>query len=93
MDVRQDPGRSRFVAVSDGEEAGFVQYRRQDGDRIVFTHTEVDDRFEGQGVGSMLARTVLDQARNEGLTVVPSCAFIRGWIERHDDYADLVADG
>jgi len=29
--------------------------------------------------------------RERGLAVVPRCAFIRGWIQRHPDYEDLVA--
>ena len=37
----------RYEAHVDGELAGFAVFRLRD--RIVFTHTEVDDRFEGQG--------------------------------------------
>ena len=52
---------------------------------------EVDDAFEGQGVGSALARTALDDVRASGRSAVPKCPFIRGWIDKHPDYADLVA--
>jgi predicted GNAT family acetyltransferase len=77
----------------DGESAGLAAFEL-DGDRIVFTHTEVDDRFEGQGVGSALARHALDDVRARGsLRVVPRCPFIRSWIEKHPEYADLVAAG
>ena len=82
----------RYEAHVDGELAGFAVFRMR-GDRIVFTHTEVDDRFEGQGVGSKLARHSLDDVRERGsLRVVPQCPFIRSWIEKHPDYADLVSD-
>jgi uncharacterized protein len=82
----------RYEAHADGELAGFAVFRMQ-GDRIVFTHTEVDDRFEGQGVGSKLARHALDDVRERGsLRVVPQCPFIRSWIEKHPEYADLVSD-
>ncbi len=33
---------------------------------MTLTHTEVDDRFEGKGVGSALARFALDDARADG---------------------------
>jgi len=82
----------RYEAHVDGELAGFAVFSMR-GDRIVFTHTEVDDRFEGQGVGSKLARHSLDDVRERGsLRVVPQCPFIRSWIEKHPDYADLVSD-
>ena len=81
---------SRYEAHVDGELAGFAEFER-DGDRIVFTHTEVDDAFEGKGVGSALARGALDDVRARGdLRVVPRCPFIRAWIEKHPDYDDLV---
>ena len=80
----------RYEAHVDGELAGFAEFER-DGDRIVFTHTEVDDAFEGHGVGSALARGALDDVRARGgLRVVPRCPFIKAWIEKHPDYDDLV---
>jgi hypothetical protein len=75
----------------DGETlAGLAAYLLTRNDLIVFTHTEVEDGYEGKGIGSRLARFALDDARARGLGVVPLCPFIKGWIERHPDYADLV---
>jgi uncharacterized protein len=88
--VRDVPERSRYEASVDGRPAGFVAYERS-SDRIVFTHTEVDDAFEGQGVGGALVRYALEDARNAHLSVVPLCPFVRSWIDRHPEYADLVA--
>jgi predicted GNAT family acetyltransferase len=92
VEVVDQPDRRRYVAVLDGEQAGFVSYRR-DGDRIVFLHTEVDDRFEGRGVGSALVRRSLEAARAAGRTVVPRCPFYRAWLDRHPGYADLLDTG
>lgn len=83
--------RSRFEISEDGELAGFAEYRRH-GDRIVITHTETDPRFRGHGVAGRLIAASLDQARKEGLAVVPVCPFARDWIASHPDYADLVPD-
>lgn len=88
-EVVDDRLRSRWEARVDGDLAGVAAYEREDG-VVVFTHTVVTDVFEGQGIGSALARTALDAARAEGLAVVPRCSFIAGWIEHHPDYADLV---
>ncbi len=80
--------RSRFEARCAGEPAGFAQYVRTDT-LVVYPHTEVDPAYEGRGVGAALARTALDDARARGLKVVPICPFIRGYLERHPEYADL----
>ncbi|HEY9292197.1 MAG TPA: GNAT family N-acetyltransferase [Microlunatus sp.] len=91
INITDVPEQRRFEARDDRDQLlGFVDYRRTD-DTITFTHTEVMPEFEGNGVGSTLARAVLDQARQDGFTVVPQCPFIKSWIDRHPDYADLVA--
>lgn len=88
--VTDNPDESRFEAHVGGELAGFAAYEAAD-DLIMFTHTEVFDAFEGQGVGSSLARGALDAVRADGTRhVLPRCSFIRGWIEKHPDYQDLV---
>lgn len=56
-------------------------------------HTEIDSRFAGRGLGGVLAREALDDARARGLSVLPYCPFIRGWIAKHPQYADLVPEG
>ena len=90
VSVSDVPDRDRYEATVDGSVAGFVQYTRA-GKVIVLAHTEVDAAFEGQGVGSALARAVLDDIRETGgLEVVPTCPFIGAWISRHPEYVDLV---
>jgi len=61
--------------------------------RLLFTHTEVDDAYQGQGVAGQLARSVLDAARQRSLTVTPQCDYIAGYIGKHSEYADLVGEG
>jgi predicted GNAT family acetyltransferase len=85
-----DPELHRYEARIDGELAGVAEYQLTDR-LAILTHTEVDDRFEGRGVGSTLARFALDDVRAEGSRqVLPLCPFIKDWIDRHPDYADLV---
>jgi predicted GNAT family acetyltransferase len=87
--VRDNAAEQRFEILVAGELAGFARYQRMDGE-VALTHTEIDDRFEGQGLGSALARSVLDSLREAGTKVLPYCPFIRGWIDRHPEYLDLV---
>lgn len=91
VEVRPNPDENRYEAWLDGERAGFAEYQLGHG-TIVFTHTEVDDRFEGRGVGSALARGALDDVRAAGeRRVVALCPFIKGYIDKHPDYQDLLA--
>jgi predicted GNAT family acetyltransferase len=79
-----------YEITVDGTHAGLAAFVERPG-VVVFTHTEIDDAFEGQGIGSALARAALDDVRARGLKVNPRCPFIKAWIERHPDYQELVA--
>ncbi|MEO3778440.1 GNAT family N-acetyltransferase [Micromonospora sp. B11E3] len=85
------PERERFEARDEtGAVAGVVTYQLT-GAIIVYTHTEVDPAYEGKGVGSALARAVLDDARARRRAVVPVCPFLADWLTRHPEYDDIVA--
>jgi predicted GNAT family acetyltransferase len=87
--VTEAPDRQRFEAHVDGRLAGRVEYRL-DGDTVHLVHTEVEDGFEGQGIGSSLARGTLDALRDAGRPVVNECPFLQRWIEKHPDYQDVL---
>lgn len=88
VEVADNPELSRYEAAVDGKVAGFVEYRATDG-AVILVHTEVDDAYEGQGVGSALARAVLDDLLDRSdRRVKVVCPFIKAWLERHPDYQE-----
>jgi predicted GNAT family acetyltransferase len=89
VNVQQNAEQSRFEIRVGGELAGFAVYHLH-GDVADFTHTEIDDAFEGEGLGSRLVGAALDQTRAAGHQVLPHCPFVRAYIARHAEYADLV---
>ena len=86
--VRDSADRRRFELDLDGHTA-FSEYRRE-GDVLTIMHTEVPKALEGRGIGSALVRGLLDLVRAQGLKVVPRCPFVKAYIERHAEYADLL---
>ncbi|WP_422739491.1 GNAT family N-acetyltransferase [Micromonospora sp. WMMD729] len=88
--VEDNPAKNRFEILVDDALAGFTAYVPRGQDVLVFTHTEVDPRFQGKGVGSVLIRGTLDQVRARGARVVPQCPFVAAFIDKHPEYADLV---
>jgi predicted GNAT family acetyltransferase len=94
VEIRHARDAHRVEAVlEDGRVAGFAEYRRRTDTVYSFTHTEVDDEFEGQGVGSRLAAGVMQTARDEGFRIMPSCSFIRSYMRSHEETHDLLAPG
>lgn len=88
-EVRRADG--RYEIVVDGVVAGFTEVREGDG-ALAFPHTEIDDAYEGQGLASQLVRGALDDVRAQGRLVHPFCPYVKTWIERHEEYRDLVDD-
>jgi predicted GNAT family acetyltransferase len=87
--ISDNPDQQQFEARVADQLAGVAVYALTEP-VIVFIHTEVDPVYEGEGIGGALAREALDDARRRGLTVIVECPFMRAWIERHSDYAELL---
>jgi predicted GNAT family acetyltransferase len=90
--VRDAPDEGRYEVTVDGELAGFAEYTRRRG-TLALTHTEVFDRFAGQGLAGRLAAFALDDARARGEHVQPFCPYVRKFIREHPEHLDLVAAG
>ena len=92
--VRDEPAANRYVVTVGTTVAGHTNYRDEHGAdgvvRRVFTHTKVDEEFEGHGIAGELVRFALDDVRARGMRAVARCPFVKAWIERHQDYQDLV---
>lgn len=91
VEVRDNAGSMRYEAEVDGGLA-LAAYQLR-GDTIIFTHTEVPEELEGQGIAGQVVRFALDDARARGLKVVPRCPYVADYIGRHPEYQDLVAPG
>lgn len=89
MDITDAVERQRFEMDSDGELAGFIDYRADDS-TVVMTHAEVVPKFGGRGVGSDMVRAALDAVRESGRSVVPRCSFVAAYIDKHPEYQNLL---
>lgn len=89
IQIKDNAEQHRYEAFIGTELAGYCEYNLLT-DAILFSHTEVLEAHEGKGVGSALAKHVLDAARRNALHVIPVCQFIAGYIRKHREYADLV---
>ena len=86
MTVRHNLAEHRYELDTDHGLA--IAVYREQGDRAIFTHTEVPPQEEGKGIGSRLVRAALDDTRSRGLKIVPACSFVVAFVRRHPEYAD-----
>jgi uncharacterized protein len=87
--VSRNDDKSRYEVFHGGELAGFAAYT-EEGDQVVFTHTEVDGAFAGKGLGKVLAGGALDDVVARNQVIVPLCPFIASFVRKNEQYNDHV---
>jgi len=87
--VRDNLALHRFELEESGVTA-VANYTLADG-VITFTHTETPPAARGRGMASRLVAGALQASRARGLRVVPQCSFVRAYLARHPQFADLMA--
>lgn len=86
MMVRHNAAARRYEL--DTEHGLAIAVYSEQGDRALFTHTEVPPQDEGKGIATRLVRAALDDTRRRGFKVVPVCSFVVAFVRRHPEYAD-----
>ncbi|MBB5831790.1 GNAT family N-acetyltransferase [Brachybacterium aquaticum] len=84
-----DDDRDRYAAYED-ETVVAVLAHEDEGDVRDLRSTVVAPDRSGRGIGSAIVRFALEDIRAKGMRVRPTCWFVRGFIERHPEYADLL---
>jgi uncharacterized protein len=87
-DVVNNKAGHRFELTVEGHLA--ATYYELAGGVITFVHTEVPPELGGKGVASALIKGALEQVRKDGLQVVAECEFVKAYIGKHSEYADLL---
>jgi predicted GNAT family acetyltransferase len=70
----------------------FLEFIRE-GEKLFLTHTETPEALRGQGIAADLVKQSLQRAKDNGLTVVPSCSFVAKYVNNHPEWNDILSDG
>ena len=90
LDVKHDDKAGKYYAVVDGREA-VCEYGPAGDGVLNFFHTYVPPELRGRGIADDLVRHALDDVLARGWKVVPSCWFVRVYIDRHAKYQAALA--
>ncbi len=59
----------------------FADYRRR-GELLFIDHVETPPALRGAGAAGALMEAIVEQAREEGRTIVPVCSYAAAWLKR-----------
>jgi uncharacterized protein len=82
--VVHNESQNRFE-IALGKQVAFAEYRI-DGNRMVFTHTEVPSPFRGQGIAKKLVLAGFDVASERNLQIVPLCSYVARVLQDHPEF-------
>ena len=87
---REDgPSKGRYRLVIEGAEAEMT-YSWAGKARMIIDHTEVPAALRGRKVGERLVRQAIEDARRDGVVIIPLCPFAKAQIDRHPEWQDVV---
>ena len=89
MRVEHDTEASRFVARLP-EGVATLRYSMRAPRLMDIQSTFVPAAARGRGIGGALVQQALDHARAEGFGVIPTCWYVKTWVDGHPEFEDLL---
>ncbi len=89
LPITHEEAARRFLAVVEGHRC-VLEYDLE-GTVMTITHTGVPEPVGGRGIAAALMREACETARSRSWRIVPACSYARVFVQRHPEYADLLA--
>lgn len=90
LEIRRDEEQRRFVISVDGGTAYLAWSNAGKDETVDYVSTYVPPEARRQGIGTRLVLAALEDARERGWKVVPTCPFVKDVVERHPEYAEIL---
>lgn len=88
LEIVRNPEENRFETWVFNGQLAKLDYS-EDGDTIVVTHVGVPYELRGHGIAGVITKAGLEYARSKSLRVIPMCSYVRAYIKRNPQYAEL----
>ncbi len=80
---------NRFELEID-QSVAFIEFDKMEPNILDLVHTEVPEALSGKGVGSKLVEGALQYSKDNELKIIPSCPFIKSYIDKNPQWKDLI---
>ena len=88
---QNDGSRGSFFIIDGDQRIGEMFYIFSGSGKIIINHTEVDDAYEGRGLGRQLVKAGVQYARENNLKILPLCPFAKKIFEITPEFADVLS--
>lgn len=94
IEVKQnnDDKHGSFEAFIDGSRTGMMTYTWAGEERFIIDHTEVEEAYNGKGVGKEMLLAAVDFARKNGKKIIPLCPFAKASFQKSEELQDVLVN-
>ncbi|NOT74349.1 MAG: N-acetyltransferase [Cyclobacteriaceae bacterium] len=88
--LEQSETRGAFYIEQEGKRVAFMEFSKAGNDRIIISHTQVDNVLRGKNAGKQLVAAAVEHARKNNIKIVPLCPFARSVFDKVKEYSDVL---
>ncbi|MCZ7609468.1 MAG: N-acetyltransferase [Ignavibacterium sp.] len=88
--IINDKKGSRFVIIIDGLEV--YELYAEDKGTIDLYSTYTPPQLRGKGLAADVVKAALEYAEEKNLKVIPTCWYVRKYVDEHPEYKKLILD-
>jgi predicted GNAT family acetyltransferase len=87
---QNDARGGNFFIEDNDQQIGFMNYTFSGPHKMIIIHTEVDEAYEGKGVGMKLVKAGVEYAREHQMKILPLCPFAKKIFDITPAFADVL---
>jgi len=89
--IQHDSENKQFVAIVEGKAATLKYSASPDGKTLDYYSTFVPPELRGRHIGQDIVKFALDFAKENDYKIIPSCPFVKAFVDVHSEYSKLIA--
>ncbi|MEM8583303.1 MAG: GNAT family N-acetyltransferase [Bacteroidota bacterium] len=67
-----------------------MEYSMAGSSLLIISHTEVDEKLKGQGIGRKLLDKIVGHARENDIKIMPLCPFAKSVFDKDESIRDVL---
>ena len=87
---QNDGHRGHFFIKDKGKEIALMHYTLAGPGKMIIDHTEVNETYEGKGLGLQLVKAGVAYARENHMKILPLCPFAKKMFDITPEFADAL---
>ena len=90
VENKEEKTKGSYFIREEGKKIAEMTYSIAGEDKIIIDHTEVSEFLRRNGIGEMLVRRAVEDARSKGIKIIPLCSFAKSVFDKNEELRDVL---